>query len=238
MATATDLIDAAMHKLQALAEGGSHNTAQGTLGLGELNRMLDSANSRPGSMLFQIQAETFTWTGANGSRTMGSGGNFSTTRPTKITDAAHRDSSGYDTPIPVTYDRSRWEAVRDKDQEGEPPEILFVDNGFATVTLNVWPVPALDWSFRVSSWKQLSSIATVGTTVSLPPAYEDYIVWNLAKRLYPTYPSDQVKDLVMMMAKETENVIRRLNKIIPTLQIDPALLYTSQSMSYDINRDS
>jgi hypothetical protein len=234
MATGTTIIDAALHALQALQEGASHNTNQGTFALAHLNRMLEAWSIRK-SFVYREKEEDLSWPGATTSRTIGTSGNFNTTRPSRIVSAAYRGSDGYDWPVPVSEERPKYEQIMNKALAGDPPELLYYDRGFPLGVLYVWPVPSASWTLRLSTWEQLSSLATVGATFSMPPGYEEALVWNLAERLWPTYPSEQTRDLVRSMALETRTAIRSYNTFpVPTLRIDPGLASVG---SYNIYQD-
>lgn len=223
MATGTTLINGALQALQAISEGGSHNTSQGTFGLSVLNRMLDRMSVER-LTVFQVKEEDLSWPGATASRTIGASGNFNTTWPSRVEAAVYVGSDTYAWPIAVGIDRRQYELVVDKALAGEPPELLFFDRAFPLGTLYIWPIPASAWTLRLSSWARLASIAAVGDTVNLPPGYEDMLVWNLAKALWPTYPTEQTRDFIMSMARESLTSVKSLNGVpVPLMRLPPEI---------------
>jgi hypothetical protein len=236
MATGTTIIARALKALQVIHEGGAATSAQATYGLEVLNSLIEYSNLNE-RMIFQIKEEDFTWPGATSSRTIGAAGNFNTVWPHRIEFVAYRNSDGHDTPLTFTYDRATWESVCDKDAVGEPPEMLFFDRAFPLGILNIWPVPANSWTLRLSSWKMLSAISDASATIALPPGYVPYLEWNLAKWLWPTYPTEQTKEFVMMMANHMEAAVRSNNpKPTRVMRTEVALL-SSRRSGYDINID-
>lgn len=236
MATGTTIIDRALKALQVIHEGGTANAAQAAFGLEVLNSLIEFSNLNE-RMIYQIKVEDLVWAGATPSRTIGTGGYFVTDWPHRVEYAVYRNAAGLDMPLTFTSDRATWENIYDKDAPGEPPSVLFFDRAWPAGTLYIWPVPANEWTLRLSSWKQLTSLETVGTTVTLPPGYVPYLEWNLAKWLWPTYPTDQTKEFVAMMALQMEAAIRS-NNARPSRVMRTELAYLqSRRPGYDINVD-
>lgn len=237
MATGTTIIDDALRALGAIAEGTSHSTDQGTYGLSVLNRLIDQMNTKR-LFIYQVDEADHTWPAATASRTIGpTTGDFDTTRPQRIVTAKVRWTNGDDWPLQVTEDRRVWEGVWDKDQTGSPPTLLFYDNAWPVATLYAWPIDPAGWTLRLSTWKLLSAIATVGTTVDLPPAYEDFLVWELARRLWPTYPNAEVRDFIFAMAAEAQGALKSSNvHPVPVLGVQGVTL-TNPRGTYNIYQD-
>ena len=237
MATGTTIIDGALRALGAIAEGVSHNTDQGAYGLSVLNRLIDQMNSKR-LFIYQNVSANHTWPAATASRTIGpSTGDFDTTRPQRVVAAKVTVASGDDWPLQVTEDRRVYEGVWDKDQTGSPPTLLFYDNAWPVATLYAWPIDPAGWTLRLSTWALLSEIATVGTTVDLPPAYEDFLVWELARRLWPTYPNQEVLALVVEMARESQAAVKSSNvHPVPVLGVQGVTL-TNPRGTYNIYQD-
>src|SRR4030065_624135 len=106
MTTALDLITTAAKKLGAIGTGEVLTAAQGTDGLSALNSMLESL-ALDRLLVFHVKQSSFSWPGSTSSRTIGSGGNFSATRPTRIERGTFfRDTAGQDFPVEVTGGRS------------------------------------------------------------------------------------------------------------------------------------
>lgn len=234
MATGTTIIDGALKALQVLREGGSHSTDQGTYALSVLNRLIGRFNLQRGMSVFYEGQANHSWTSGS-SKTIGASGDFNVTWPTRIVFASYVGADGFAEPIKHTEDRSIYERVYDKALAGSPPELLYYDKAYPLGTLYVWPVPQAAWTLRLSTWNQLASIATVGTTVNLPPGYEDMLTWNLAEALWPTYPTEQTRDFVRTEATLSRAAVRGFNAVPPPiLRLEPGM---TRSRTYNITQD-
>lgn len=241
MATGITILDAALQSLQVIIEGATSNTNQRAVGLARLNALLENLNTKR-QMVYHILQEDFTWSGGAVSKTIGPTAttpDFITVRPMRIEYAVHRDSANQDTPLAVTEDRTVYERIMDKTLSVEPPSMLFYDQTWPKGTLYIWPIPPSSWTLRLSTWKQLSALATIGDTVDLPPGYQAYLEWNLAKWLWPTYPTDKVLQLINEMARQTEADLKRFNlSPIPHLSVIELGVMTTRGTTYNINTDS
>lgn len=224
MATALDLIQASMRMIGVLASGESLSANEATDALSSLNRML-ATWSNENLLIYSKTLETFTLVSNQQSYTMGSGGNFNTTRPQLIENASLRttsSSTALDLPIEI-IDKDQWASISVKSIASSIPTKLFVQSTYPLATLWLWPIPSDANTLVLWSWKTLSSIATTAATVDLPPGYEDAIIWNLAVRLGPEYgrPADP---MVVAEAAESKAAIKRMNHKPQLLTIDSALL--------------
>lgn len=232
------LLTDALLNLQAISEGASPSTAQETQGLRVLNRMLDWMNAQK-HFIYQVKLEEFAWAGVTASRTIsGTTPDFDTTWPNRIEYAAHVDSAGHARPLSVTEDRGVYERILDKSLAAEPPEILFFNRAFPQGTLYIWPVPPSAWTLRLSSWKLLSAVALITDSIDLPPGYEAFLAWNLAKWLWPSFPNPASLGIVNEMAQGTGAILKRYNiPPVPFLSVHEIANLTRTS-GYDINPDA
>ena len=74
----------------------------------------------------------------------------------------------------------------------------------------------------LDSWKPLSTLAALTTSLSLPPGYERALRYALALELAPEY-GRQVSEIVMAAAVESKAAIKRMNIAPAYLQVDDAL---------------
>lgn len=236
MATGTSLLERALRMLGAIRQGGTSTTAQKAGGLEALNGMLDSL-SIDRTMIYQIVSESFTWPAATASRTIGASGNFNTQWPARIETAYTRDSSNVDSPLEITYDRSVWDSYAVKSTQTEIPELLFLDRSYPLATIYLRQVPTYQRTLVLSSWKRLQQFATIADTVSLPPGYEDAIVYNLAERLWPEYPNPGVLPTITALALRTRAAVKRANPV--STQMRTEIPYAAaQRGRYDIASDT
>jgi hypothetical protein len=54
--------------------------------------------------------------------------------------------------------------------------------------MNFWPAPGTGVTAEIHSPRQIVEFATLATAADLPPGFLDMLHFNLAVRLYPSYP--------------------------------------------------
>jgi len=138
MATVRTLILRAFRRSRSIGVDQTPSADEENEALDTLNQLLDSWWTER-LAVYQILQENFSLGSGVTSRTMGSSGNFNTTRPIKITGAFIRDSTT-DYPLRVAEDRSEYDNITDKTVTGFP-SLLFVDTAYPLLTLYFWPVP-------------------------------------------------------------------------------------------------
>jgi hypothetical protein len=110
-------------------------------------------------------------------------------RPLRIIDVRRRDETNdQDTPI-IVQSHEEYFRLPNKTNEGETNIVYYHPehrNGRGTVYL--WPVPeTVDRTIRLSCVLPLQDFDDAGNNADLPTEWLDTIVWNLAKRLLPSY---------------------------------------------------
>ena len=204
-------------------EVSSLTTGEQNYHLSRLNSMMDSwSNER--MMIFQLSQTSFALTASQGSYTIGAGGDFNMTRPTKIVDPCFiRDADGSDSVLRI-IDAQAYGRIVDKDADGTYPVYLFYDFGYSatsTATVRFWPEPASGLSTFINTLQPLQSFSTVSVTLSLPPGYQDAIETNYAVRsalgLIPVSPE------LMVIARQAKAAIKGLNAPAPVLRLDMAV---------------
>jgi hypothetical protein len=181
-------------------------------------------------MIHAVTAESpFTLTPSDGTVTMGASGNIAT-RAQSIESALIR-SGTTDYPLRLlTLDE--YAAIQDKTQTASIPTCLYDDGGYTQRTLTLWPVPSAANSLVVFTKRALTEIATLDTSVSLPPGYDDAIIYNLAVRLSPEY-GRAVSAEVASVAVETKAAIKRANH--RSIILIPDAVPAAGQGSFDIN---
>lgn len=229
MATALDIIKRSMRIVGALAAGATPTSDEQTDFLATLNTMLDGMNN-DGGLIYQIQEQNFALTSGTGSYTIGSGATFDTTRPVKIERAWTRDSSGADFDLTI-IEFDLWADITSKSAEGDIPEFLYYSPGFANGTIYLNPEPGTGRTLYLNTWKVLASIASTGTTVTLPPGYQEMLEYNLADRIAPEFGT-QLTPSAERRRQTLTRAIRKMNSRTPTLSTQIAAMTARQS--YDI----
>lgn len=211
MATARDLIKDALRKIQVLGKGQSLDSDEANDALRALNQMLASWSAE-GSLVFAETRETFNL-GSTISYTIGSGGDFDTTRPVFIK-SAYTTRSGIDYPI-NQIDVNAYDRIPIKDLAGGgEPEYLYYDAAYPLATIYLYPRPT-GGTITLTSVKQLTQFTSLNTIFNFPPEYEEALVYNLAIRLAPEYerePARQVVKIARASKKTIEGQNERNNK--------------------------
>lgn len=179
MTTAADIVaDAAL----AAGVGDAYNALDATsaaLALRTLNRLLDSWSNE--SLLVYNQSED------NFAMTSGVAG-YSTSllnaRPIEVTHVFVRQS-GVDYPIEL-IGQNDYARIGYKTTTGLPQKCYY-NSGFPNGTLTFFPVPSTAYQCYVGYRAQLSQLASLQTTISLPPGYETALVYGLATMLAPLF---------------------------------------------------
>lgn len=203
--------------------GDTLSAAEQTHYLAKLNAMLESW-SLERLMCYQIVQESLALTSSVGSYTIGSGGAFNTTRPTRIVDPCFiRNSSSIDYPVEL-IDAQAYGLITSKTVDNAIPGYLFYDSAFASslATIFLYPEPAASLTLYINSWKQLQTFALISTTVTLPPGYQRAIESNFAIESAGGFVNVQPE--VIKVAKESKAAIKAVNAPEGILRMDPGVL--------------
>ena len=216
MATAQTIIDRAARLIGAVSSGESPTTDESADCLTALNAMVDSWNTDR-LVIYALADVTKTLTSNDGSYTIGSGGDINTTRPLRI-EGAYVTDSGTDVPVEVV-DSNAWDSIPLKTTTANYPSLLYYEPAYPLGIVHLWPVPTSTDVLTLSVLSQLSSFATVGTSVSLPPGYERALAYNLAIEIAPEF-GRPVPAEVAKIARDSLASIKRVNHKPPMLQIE------------------
>ncbi len=110
-------------------------------------------------------------------------------RPLRIIDVRRRDeSSDQDTPI-ILNSHEEYQRLPNKLIDGETNIVYYhPEHRNGRGTINLWPRPnTVARTMRLSCNLPLQDFDAAGNNADLPTEWLDTIVWNLAKRLLPSY---------------------------------------------------
>jgi hypothetical protein len=220
MSTVTQVIDDAFE----IAVGHTNpSQAQRTKALRVLNRMLDLF-SIDRTQIYVVARESQTLSVGTSEYTIGTSGDWNTTRPIQIEDAYIRDSSNIDYSVKV-ISRREYNDVTSKTLEARPTRVYYYPN-YSSSLGQIW----FDWepdtaeTFLFDSWQPFTAFTGLSQTVTWPPGYEEAFVYNLARRLVSAYGgrmSQDDKDI----AKDALSKIGAVNmSVINTAEFDSYLL--------------
>lgn len=221
MSTFLQRLQSAMQMTGAVASGETPTTDEQTDGLAAANQMLDDwcAERR---MIYAEKRTTHTMIAGTNPHTIGSSGNFNTDRPVKI-DRAGAIVAGdtFEVPVYVARSMDEYAAITNKSTTASLPTFLYYAPAFPLGNIYLNPVPDAANTLILYRWTPLTSIATAGTTVALPPGYESAFDYNLALRL-AARNIGVASGIVIAQARESLERLVSLNLEIPILSNDAA----------------
>ncbi len=203
--TARQLIVKSMQKIGLLTKTEQPSADEVNDALYSLNSLLASWSNE--SMLIVARAwENFPLVAGTTLYTIGVGQTFNTVRPTFINDA-YVIVSSTTTPsyqLTVIQDETYFDTTL-KTQQGIPFELNY-DNSYPTGNIRIYFVPDQAYTLYMLSEKPLTSFATLDTNVSLPPGWEEAMIYNLAIRLAPEYGQEPSASLVQIATASLNNI--------------------------------
>lgn len=172
-----------------------------TIDPAEYEDALESANmmlalwATQGLVVHHVITEQLTLVAGQASYTIGSSGNFNTSRPSRLVGGFIRDSNDTDSTIEI-IDRERYNLLSNKDTEGIP-KYLYMNPVYPLATIYVYFVPDAAYTLSLDSLKPLTAL-TLDTELNMPPEYQEAIKWNLAVRLAADYKTSPRNDVVAL----------------------------------------
>lgn len=211
MPTANEIITESLRIIGAIASNETPSSSELADGLVKLNDMLDIFSTEdlvvPG-----ITRELFTCTPSQQIHTLGSGGDFDTTRPLEVKKVVYQDpsNSNYELPIRIRQ-MEEYAGIASKQTTSEIPESVYIDNAYPLMNLYFWPIPSE--AIKVILWtdKVIQNFATGATSMSLPPGYSAMLKYNLAQFLAPEYGLSLSPEAASVAMQSKAN-IKRQNK--------------------------
>lgn len=222
MSTFADLIQGAFRVLGVLAAEETPTASEQANALVALNDLFDSWSNEE-LLIYNTNRATFTLTPGHNPHTLGSGGDFNTTRPLRIDRASIVLASSPSTELPLTIQSDAdWQLTQGKVNSGIPV-FLWVDTEYPLAKLYLNPVPVNADSLVLYMWQQPGHVAISDLQTSVPPGYVRALRFNLAKELAPEYGvtmSQEAADI----ANESKASLKRVNYKPSYLRSDGALL--------------
>lgn len=214
MTTALNIIESALRNLGAIASGETLTAAEAVDALSVLNRMLDSWRNEA-LMTWTINDVSGAVAASVPSVTVGTGGDINTPRPVDIDNARIR-LNGVDYPLDV-IDQSQWASIRVKTLNSNIPRYLYDNGNYPLRTLTFWPIPTQDLTLILGLKEPLSSLSTLSTVLSLPPGYEECMIYGLVIRLAPEYGLP-VPQVAAEMYRACRQDLKRVNRQTPRMK--------------------
>ena len=229
--TIGDLIKGSLRLIGVIASGETPSADEMKDSLSSLNVMLDGWSTKR-LTIYASTLDSLTLAVGTASYTVGTGGTFNTSRPTRVLSAYTRDSNGNDCDLKVYTERDRYNEIVDKDTSGRPEE-LFYDSSYTLGTIYLYPVPEQAYTLYMESLKPLSQLSGYTTEISLPDGYLRALKYNLAIELAPEFGAS-VPIEVAGIALDSLTDIMNLNAPEVTAKLDipgaysPMNIYTGR----------
>lgn len=220
MAVVSTMILRSLRLLGEKTRGASLTSAEQTECLAELNSMLDSwSNER--LMIFTLSQTSFALTASTGTYTIGSGGDFNMTRPTKLENPCFtRDSDSTDMGLSI-IDAVIYGKIVDKTLGFVTPQYIFYDYGYSgtsTATIRLYPLPEAGLTLFINTLQPLTNFSTMTHTAMFPPGYQRAIEYNYAIEAAGGFT--EVEPSVAMIARQSKAAIKSVNLPQPVSRLD------------------
>ena len=232
----TLIINPALRLTNLIGAEETPTAAEATDALRTLNRLIDQWSADRLKIPIVTQT-TFTLSASTASFTVGSGGNVNITRPAYIDQVQYRDSNSNNTNLSkLTQDG--WMNITDKTQTATRPSCWYYEPTYASSlgTLYLWPIADTAATGVVWHPTALAEFAALTTTLTVPPAWESFMVTKLAEELAGGY-GRQLSPLTMRSADRAERSVKRQNLRMMDLSIDAGALVGRGRGAYDIQTD-
>jgi hypothetical protein len=207
----TQLITSALSLMGRLGPGRTAGPSELQAAFNCLNEMIDEWGSER-LMVFQTVRQTFSLAPATQTYTIGPGGTFNTTRPTRI-ETANIIVSGFRLPIELVTADEYSQKILETTLTGQAPRVLYDDYATPLSTLYVWPVPSGSPTLEIFTWQVIGQFATLTDNVAMPAAYLKALRWGLAVA-FASEVGHIPPTTVVEGAAQNKQRIERLNKII------------------------
>ena len=193
--TSLAIITAAMQEIGALAPGETPSNEDQAWVLQKLQRLIDRYNARL-PMIYNINFSTFTLQANHSPHTIGPGADFDVNqRPVSIVTIGLVLPGGVEIPINVR-DQDWWANNRIKGLTSTLPTDAFYSPDWPIGQIYFWPIPKVAYQVIVQSRLVLTEVSDYVTSFSMPPAYWDAIVYELAISIGPSFEREAGATLI------------------------------------------
>lgn len=231
--TASDLIKASLRKIGVIAAGETPSASEIQDGLDALQGMLDSWSTNDLLPVSETE-ETFSLVADQSEYTMGSGGDFDTSRPTDIIGINFVDSN--DTELPLNkLTLEQWRNIGLRTFKSTIPTDFYFRTGWPLAKLFFYPVPSEVKNIKIFSRKPFLTIANSSTEIDLPGWFNDAIIYNLAVELADEYGRALSQNILIQAQKKLSAIeSQNLSSSIPYACTDKSLMGDSQRTGWTL----
>lgn len=214
---AIDLIKTAMRLIGVIAAGETPSAEEATDGLRALNDVLERW-SIESLAVYGSLPKVFATVAGQSTYTVGTGGNWNTDRPVSI-DNMYTTINGFDY-VATEWSLEQYNSVGLKTQRQPYAQRWVFINDAPLAQIILWPTPSAAVPITIDMPRLLTQVATIATTLTLPPGYVSALQYAVAEELAPQYgsPID-----ISARARATKALIKRANRTSRTMSFDPTL---------------
>jgi hypothetical protein len=220
VATAIDIIKRSFRSINVIGGSEDLTADMAQTGLDLLNAMLESW-SNESLIVYQSTLLNFPLVAGQSNYTIGTGGNFNTTRPTTI-DSGYIRWNTIDYPLSL-INTDQYDGIPLKTSPNQISYALYVDAGFPLTTLKLFPTPN-DATAQIFLEAKVPFMGFTSLTdpINMPPGYERALDRNLAIEIAPQYGVEP-KLIIKMMASNAKKWLKRTNFQPLILELPDAL---------------
>lgn len=240
MTTAADILNRAGRAIGYLGQTEVMTAADINAALAIFNSMLDSWSSSESLIAYLQVQQNFPLVIGQQTYTIGSGGNWNTTRPQEILRAFVRDSNNLDYSMGEGLTQDEWDSIGQKNITSQIPTSFFYYPSYPLAQFNVFPIPLLNYTVYFDSTLDQVTYTTLTTSLSMPLGYERAYISNLALELmangFPCLLNQQQLSALVASASEAKGNVKRSNIKVVRAKYDDAIVSKSYA-TYNIYSD-
>lgn len=219
--TAGDLVRDSLRLVGAIATGETPTPDELNDGLDALKDLLEIWSTQS-LAVYGSDNQTFNTVIGQAEYTIGTGGNWNTTRPVRINDSPYCTVNGVDFPIDI-IGQSDYDLFSLKTQPGQIIEKMTYVSDFPLGRITLWPVPNAVVPITLSADRVLNSAIILTTTMNFPPGYLLAFKYALGIMIAPDY-GRIVSDEIKQIAQSSMAAVKRANKVRRTAGFDAGLV--------------
>lgn len=232
--TVLDIIKVSLRYIGIIGANQTPDANKSSDALKSLNGMLERWSIQKLMNYYQTNEE-FNLVSSTASYTIGSGGDFDTTRPTDIINAQIRLSDNQDYPM-AKLNNQEYQRIYLKSNASNIGRGFYYEQSHPLGVIYIYPTPSENNKIRITSNKQFVAYAAITDNVVLPPGHIEAIEYNLAVKLGMEYQiTGKINPLIIQEAKNSKRDLKRVN-----LRPASRMMYhniVNRSPRYDIITD-
>lgn len=212
MTTAQNIVDGVLRQISSVTPGEAIDGNEAANALIVINRLI-AAFSMEWGLINAIVREGFNLTVGTTSYTIGSGGDFNTTRPDTIFNQWIYDTiAGIRYPLKMLTDNQYNSIVLNTVQS--IPKGIYYDPQYPLGIIYIYPTSGLTtYQLWIESYKPVAQFSTLNSTLNLPAEYFEELVMLGADELAPEYGYQMTQRQLQKLEEVKTNMKARNFKV-------------------------